>query len=113
MLTPVQIWIGVQKNISLSLAIVNQIHDPLQEATILSHFQSGNYLCQNHIQSMDGSCSNVNFAVSSNNDTEELILSLSEGPCKDTPESRARVMIEFFCPQCLVGFELDESEEGC
>ena len=62
---------------------------------------------------MDGSCSNVNFAVSSNNDTEELILSLSEGPCKDAPESEARVMIEFSCPQCLIGFELDESEEGC
>ena len=62
---------------------------------------------------MNGSCSNANFAVSSNNDTEELILSLSEGPCKDAPESKAKVMIEFYCPQCLVGFELDESEEGC
>ena len=104
---------GQQQNISLSLAIVNQIHDPLEEATILSHFLSGNYLCQNHIHSMDGSCSKVNFAVSSNNDTEELILSLSEGPCKDAPDSKASVMIEFSCPQCLIGFELDESEEGC
>ena len=104
---------GQQQNISLSLAIVNQIHDPLEEATILSHLLSGNYLCQNHIHSMDGSCSKVNFAVSSNNDTEELILSLSEGPCKDAPDSKARVMIEFSCPQCLIGFELDESEEGC
>ena len=104
---------GQQQNISLNLAIVNQIHDPLEEATILSHFHSGNYLCQNHIHSMDGSCRKVNFAVSSNNDTEELILSLSEGPCKDAPDSKARVMIEFSCPQCLIGFELDESEEGC
>ena len=104
---------GQQQNISLSLAIVNQIHTPLEEATILSHFLSGNYLCQNHIHSMDGSCSNVNFAVSSNNDTEELILSLSEGPCKDAPDSKARVIIEFSCPQCLIGFELDESKEGC
>ena len=85
---PIQVRIGVEKNISLSLAIVNQIYDPLQAATILSHFQSGSYLCQNHIPSMDGSCSNINFAVSSNKDTEELILSLDEGPCRDAPESK-------------------------
>ena len=110
---PIHVRKGQQQNISLSLAIVNQIHNPLQEATILSHFLSGNYICQNHVHSMDGSCSKINFAVSSNNDTEDLILSLSEGPCKDAPESEARVMIEFSCPQCLIGFELDESEEGC
>ena len=101
---------GLLQNISLSLAIVNQVHDPLEEATILSHFLSGNYICQNHNHSMDGSCSKINFAVSSNNDTEELILSLSEGPCKDALDSKASVMIEFSCPQCLIGFE---SEEGC
>ena len=110
---PIQIRKGQQRNILLSLAIVNQIHNPIQEATILSHFHSGNYICQNHIHSIDGSCSNVNFPVSSNNDTEELILSLDEGPCKDETESKARVTLEFYCPQCLVGFELDESEEGC
>ena len=110
---PILIRKGQQQNISLSLAVVNQIHNPLQNATILSHFHSGNFICQNHIYSMDGSCSSINFALSSNNDTEELILSLSEGPCKDAPESEARVMIEFFCPQCLIGFELDENEEGC
>ena len=110
---PIQVRKGQQSNISLSLAIVNQIHDPLQEATILSHFHSGNFICQNHVQSMEGSCTNVNFAVSSKKDTEELILSLDEGPCKDAPESKAKVMLEFVCPQCLVGFELDDSEEGC
>ena len=110
---PIQVRKGQQSNISLSLAIVNQIHNPLQEATILSHFHSGNFICQNHIQSMEGSCTNVNFAVSSKNDTEELILSLNEGPCKDAPESKARLMLEFYCPKCLVGFELNESEEGC
>ena len=110
---PIQVRKGQQSNISLSLAIVNQIHDPLQEATILSHFHSGNYICQNHIHSMEGSCTNLNFAVSSKNDTEELILSLDEGPCKDAPELKAKVMLEFYCPQCLVGFELDENEEGC
>ena len=63
---------------------------------------------------MEGSCTNVNFVVSSKNDTEELILSIDEGPCKDAPESKAKVMLEFVCPRCLVGFELDdESEEGC
>ena len=49
---PIQVRKGQQSNISLSLAIVNQNHDPLQEATILSHFHSGNYICQNHIHSM-------------------------------------------------------------
>ena len=110
---PIQVRKGQQSNISLSLAIVNQIYDPIQEPIILSNFHSGNYLCQNHIRSMDGSCSSVNFAVSSNNDTEELILSLDEGPCKDVPDSKARVTLEFYCPECLIGFELDESEEGC
>ena len=100
---PIQVRKGQQINKSLSLAIVNQINDPLQEATILSHSHL-TYLCKNHIQSMDGSCSNVDFVVSSNNDTEELILSLSDGPCKDTQESKARVTIEFSYPQCLVGY---------
>ena len=110
---PILIRKGQQRNISLSLAVVDQIDNPLHEATIFSHYNSGNYICQNHIRSKDGSCSEVYFAVFSYNDTEELILSLNEGPCKDTPESKARVMLEFFCPQCLVGFEVEESGEGC
>ena len=109
----IQVRKGQQTNISLSLAVVDQIDKPLHEATVYSHFHSGNYICQNHIHSMNGSCSEVNFAVFSYNDTEELILSLSEGPCKDTRKSKARVTLEFFCPQCFVGFELDDSGEGC
>ena len=53
---------------------------------------------------------NMNFRAFSYNDTEELVLSFDKGPCKDSPESKARVTLVFFCPQCLVGFELDE---GC
>ena len=37
---PILIRKGQQQNISLSLAVVNQIHNPLQNATILSHFHS-------------------------------------------------------------------------
>ena len=48
---PIQVRRGQQNNITLSLAIVNQIHDPLQEATILSHFHSGNCnLSKSHSQ---------------------------------------------------------------
>ena len=110
---PIRIKKGQQRNISLSLAVVDQIDKPLQEATVYSHFDSGNYICQHHIHSIDRSCIEVSFGVSSNNDTDELILSLGEGPCKDAPESQARVTLEYFCPQCLVGFELDDSGEGC
>ena len=110
---PIQVRKGQLRNISLSLAVVNQNNNPLQEQTINSQFISGNYYCQSLSQSMDGNCSKISFGVSSNNDTEELVLSLPEGPCKDAPESKARVILEFTCPQCVVGFKLDESEEGC
>ena len=110
---PIPVMRGQQKNVSLSLAVVDQVDNPLHKATVYSHFDSGNYICQHHIHSIDRNCIKVSFGVSSNNDTEELILSLREGPCKDAPESQARVTLEYFCPQCFVGFELDDSGEGC
>ena len=110
---PIPVIRGRQTNIPLSLAVVDQIDNPLHEVTVYSQFHSGNYICQHHIHSIDGSCIKISFGVPSNNDTEELILFLGEGPCKDAPESQARVTLEYFCPQCLVGFELDDSGEGC
>lgn len=104
---------GKQKNITLSVAVVDQVGNPLQEAKIYSHFGSGNYLCQNHVQTMDGSCSKVDFAVGSDNDTEELILSLGEGPCEHAEESQARITLEFICLQCPIGFELESTVTGC
>ena len=86
---PIQIRKGQLGNISLNIAVVGQIDNPLHEATIYSNFNNGNYICQNHIQSMDGSCSELSIAVFSFNDTEEIELSLSEGPCRIKSKSSA------------------------
>ena len=110
---PVQIYRGQQRNILISLSVVDQIDNPLEEATIYSHFGSGNFLCQNHIQSMDGSCTKLEFSVESSNDTEELILSIGDGPCEDTPQSQGRITIEYLCSRCPLGFEEDATTEAC
>ena len=110
---PINVKKGEQRQVLLSLAIVDQINHPLKEATVYSHLASGNYLCQNHIQTSDGLCSRVNFSVFSNNDTEELILSVGDGSCQNTPESQSRVVLEFSCNQCPLGFQLDGTRKGC
>ena len=111
---PIHINKDQQQKISISLSVVDQIDHPLKEATIYSHFGSGNFLCQNHVQSIDGKCIKIEFSVESNNDTEELFLSVGDGPCENTPQSQARVIIEYVCIQCPVGFEEDTTSiKGC
>ena len=110
---PIHITKGKEKKLVLSVAVVDQINRPIKGAALYSHLGSGNDVCQNHIQSTDGNCSQVSFAVFSNNDTEDLILSLGKGPCKQSEESKARVMLEFSCLQCPIGFELATANGGC
>ena len=111
---PIHINKDQQQKISISLSVVDQIDHPLKEATIYSHFGSGNFLCQNHVQSIDGKCTKIEFSVESSNDTEELFLSVGDGPCENTPQSQARVIIEYVCIQCPVGFEEDTTSiKGC
>ena len=109
---PINVRKGEQRQVLLSLAVVDQINHPLKGATVYSHLASGNYLCQNHIQSTDGHCGRVNFAVFSNKDKDDLILSIGDGPCKNSQESQGRVALEFSCNQCPIGFEL-ETRKGC
>ena len=111
---PIRINKDQHQKIAISLSVVNQIDQPLKEATIYSHFGSGNFLCQNHVQSADGNCVKVEFSVESSNDTEELILSVGDGPCEISPLSQARITIEYVCTHCPVGFEEDmTSIKGC
>ena len=111
---PIHINKDQQQKIAISLSVVDQIDKPLKEATIYSHFGSGNFLCQNHVQSIDGKCTKIEFSVESSNDTEELFLSVGDGPCENTPQSQARVIIEYVCIQCPVGFEEDTTSiKGC
>ena len=110
---PIRINKDQQQKIAISLSVVDQIDQPLKEATIYSHFGSGNFLCQNHVQSPDGHCVKVEFSVESSNDTEELYLSVGDGPCENSPQSQARMTIEYVCTQCPVGFEEDTSIKGC
>ena len=98
--------------VPISLAALDQIERPLENAVIYNRLSSGYELCQHHIKTTDGNCSIVEFAASSNNDTEELIL-FTDGPCKETPDSWVRMMLKFHCPKCPIGFELLEDEEGC
>ena len=110
---PLHIRKGEEKKLVLSVAIVDQIERPIRNATLYSHLGSGNDVCQNHIQKVNGNCSKVNFAIFSNNDTEELVLSIGRGPCRRSDESKARVTLEFSCLQCPIGFELDANRGGC
>ena len=110
---PIHIRKGKERKLMLSVAVVDQINQPIKGAALYSHLDSGNDVCQNHIQRVNGNCSSVNFAIFSNNDTEELILSLGRGPCKRSEESKVRVTLEFSCLQCPIGFELDLTREGC
>ena len=104
---------GQQKNVSISLSVVDQLGQPLHEATVYSHFGSGNFLCQNHIQNMDGKCTKLDFAVDSRNDTEELILSLGDGPCENTPQSKGNIKLLFVCSHCPIGFQPQNTQSGC
>ena len=110
---PIHIRRGKERKIKLSVAIVDQIGRPIRNAALYSHLGSGNDVCQNHIQKINGNCSDVGFAIFSNNNTEELILSLGKGPCKRSKESKARATLEFSCLECPIGFELDVTREGC
>ncbi len=109
---PISIRKGHLNNITLSVAVLDQINRPLEKAKIYNRLSSGLDLCQNHIHSTDGYCVRLNFAVFSNNETEELIL-FTDGPCKDAPDCQCKVKLEVFCPHCPVGFELKDDEEGC
>ena len=111
--SPIIVKKGQQRNITLSLSVVDQIHKPLKEAIIISQFESGNYICQNHIQNADGNCQEIDFAIDSDNVTEELIISVGEGPCKDTEKSQARVTLKYQCNKCPIGFERDETIDSC
>ena len=110
---PIIVKKGQQRSITLSLSVVDQIHKPLKEAIIISQFESGNYLCQNYIQNTDGSCTKLDFGVDSDNTTEVLIISVGEGPCKDTEKSQARVTLNYQCNNCPIGFEIDENIDSC
>ena len=112
-LDPIEIHRGQQKNVSITLAVVDQLYNPLNDVIVYSHFGSGNFLCQNHLQNMDGKCTKIDFAVESFNDTEELILSLNGGPCEHNPDSKANVSLHFSCSQCPVGFKEDDTRSGC
>ena len=110
---PIIVKKGQQRNITLSLSVVDQIHKPLKKVIITSQFESGNYICQNHIQNADGNCQEIDFAIDSDNVTEELIISVGEGPCKDTETSQARITLYYQCNNCPIGFEIDETIDSC
>ena len=112
-LDPIEIRRGQQKNVSITLAVVDQLYNPLNDVIVYSHFGSGNFLCQNHLQNTVGKCTKIDFAVESFNDTEEIILSLNDGPCEHNPDSKVNVSFHFSCSQCPIGFEEDDTRTGC
>ena len=111
---PVPIRKDQLTEIPLSLAVLDQINRPI-EATIYNRLSSGDDLCQHHIQTNDGNCSVINFTASLNlneSQKDELIL-LTDGPCKEIPDSQVRLTFNVYCPKCPIGFELLKDEEGC
>ena len=110
---PIEIDKGYRKNVSISLSVVDQLNQTLQQTRVYSNFRSGNSLCQNHILKMDGKCTKLDFVVDLVNDTEELILSFRDGPCENTPRSKGNITLLFVCSHCPIGFELENTESGC
>ena len=111
---PVPIRKDQLTEIPLSLAVLDQVNHPI-EATIYNRLSSGDDLCQHHIQTNDGNCSVISFTASLNlneSQKEELIL-LTDGPCKEIPDSQVRLSFNVYCPKCPIGFELLKDEEGC
>ena len=109
---PISIRRGLLTKVSLSLAVLDQINRPMEKAAIFNRLQSGVDLCHHQKQTTDGNCSILSFAAYSNNDSEELVL-FTDGPCKDNKDCQCHVELNVFCPQCPIGFELTEDEEGC
>ena len=83
--------------VPISLAALDQIERPLENAVIYNRLSSGYELCQHHIKTTDGNCSIIEFAASSNNETEELIL-FTDGPCRETPDSQVRICLLYTSP---------------
>jgi hypothetical protein len=105
---PVPIRRGQLAEIPLSLAALDQINRPI-EAIIYNRLSSGDDLCQHHIQINNGNCSVINFTASLNlneSQSEELIL-LTNGPCRETPNSQVRVMFNVYCPKINVPLNLN------
>ena len=98
--------------VNISLVALDVIERPVEKAVIYNRLSSGDELCQHYIKTTGGNCSIIEFAASSNNEIEELIL-FTDGPCRETPDSWVRMMLKFHCPNCPIGFELLEDEEGC
>ena len=111
---PVPIRKDQLTEIPLTLAVLDQVNRPI-EATIYNRLSSGDNLCQHHIQTNDGNCSVISFTASLNlneSQKEELIL-LTDGPCKEIPDSQVRLTFNVYCLKCPIGFELLKDEEGC
>ena len=112
---PIEINKGYRKNVTISLSVVDQLNQTIQQTRVYSKFCSENSLCLNHIlktdgKIMDGRCTKLDFAVDSLNDTEQLILSPGDGPCENTPQSKGNITLLFVCP---IGLQPQNTESGC
>ena len=116
---PIEIDKEQQNNVSISLSVVDQLGQPLyyNETTVNVLSASGNRLCP-PFWTMDGMCTKLvfpirDFDVYSLNDTEQLILSLGDGPCQNSPLSKRNIKLLFVCSHCPIGFQPQITESRC
>ena len=106
--TQVNPFINVKKGqaFTVPLVAVDQIGQPV-DATIQSSLtfnESG--LAEGQLKrTILGECTKLTFNVISSQDSEELVLYASDGPCKEAASSVLRVKIKFRPCSCPIGFQ--------
>ena len=94
------------ERITIDLVAVDQLEHPVS-ATIRSYLSSGKsgLLGEGQLtQYIANTCSQIEFEVSSINESEELTL-YAEGPCKDIGVSKKIIEITFLSCKCPIGFK--------
>ena len=97
---------------SVSLVAVNQIGHPVAATiqSLLSSNKSGLLEGQSTI-SISAKCTNLEFNVVSPEDSEQLSLYASNGPCKNAESGSLIVDVIFLPCSCPVGFQNSENSE--
>ena len=100
------------KLFSVSLVTVDQIGHPVAATiqSILSSNRSGLLEDQSSV-SISAKCTNLEFNVVSPEDSEQLSLGASNGPCKNAESASLTVDVIFLPCTCPVGFQNSENSE--
>ena len=90
---------------NVTVIAVDQVYRPVN-AIIAGYLRSlqGN-LIRGQVTRIPNECTNVSFSIVSPDDSVDLVLFASDGPCKDVELSRLNVGVTFLPCSCPIGFE--------